>query len=166
MPLLCHLSFPNNHFSSLNLNRWRKCNACRLNLDCRIDNLKWHPLIWTLVYLYDLDWRSLKNIYSLNSSIPHFYSLCGNRNSSILPAYSFVVIPSFPQSTFSLRLSFHFCHHRFFAQTWFWTPLHAADKHLDNFHPHSHSHSCFRKVGSPISDLSLFFFFFNIFCWM
>ena len=72
MSSLRYLSFPNCHFSSLNLDRWWKCNVSLLNSNRRIDKLKWHPLIWTPVYVYNSYWRLLRVFISLTLQTLYF----------------------------------------------------------------------------------------------
>ena len=75
MSSLHRLSSPSHPFNSLNLYHWWKCNVSCLNLDRRIDNLKWHPLIWSPVYVYGSDWRLIGSIYFPNILNSSFTSL-------------------------------------------------------------------------------------------
>ena len=140
MPLLCHLDFSGHRFSSLNLDRWWKCNVSRFNLDCRIDNLKWHHLIWTHVYLYNLDWRLLGGLFPkyFKPFISLFYIF---RNSLTFPVSTFIVTPSSvisPKSTSRLL----------------WARLKSTQWTFVSVQTHS---SRSKKVSLPFSNLFFFF---------
>ena len=72
MSSLRHLSSLGCYFSLLNLDHWWKYSVSCLNLDHRIGNLKWYPLIWSPIYVYDSDWRLIKGIYFSNISNSSF----------------------------------------------------------------------------------------------
>ena len=109
IPSLCHLSSPGYRLRLLNLDHLWKYNVSRLRLNRRIDNLKWHPLIWSPVYVYDLDWRSIGVFISQTLQTLHFYTGIFRKPPSIsnfLPLTVFIFVINSSSHHESLKTSF------------------------------------------------------------
>ena len=134
---LRHLSSLDCQFDSLNLDHWWKCNVSSLNMNCRIYNLKWHPLIWSPVYAYSSYWKLNEGIYFLNTSNFSFSPLHFQKTPKLstlpLTVSTSVVISSSHREPLSLPLPLQSPHHRDLIQIHFRTPSCTTEKHLVTF---------------------------------